>query len=815
MAAALWLAVALALPAVAVAGSGIVWYGLYTDAWSYGPGETVKVYLSGPEQDAAVRLVRLDELWTEVVRTGPVAAGPQETFPGSFLEVPGLSLGGRTAFTVEGWLYPTLLGGDTVVVAGQAGLAQAAAGIVITPEGKLAGYVSDTGSTDPSLLAVADPAAIPLPAGCSAVLDCWYHLALTYDGTTVKLYVNGAAAAERTVSCTGGPPCAVAETGQPFRIGARSEAPGDLTGIADGRFDSWAVWPRALTAAEVEARRQRGLNEDDPAPDPADVDLYLGFEGPYPSTADGSHNGSAATAVNHGTPGVAGVKGRGHAFRLNHDTVVDPGWQVTTQLTIPSGTPSGMYAVQAFAAGSEPGQDGEPVFTRAIAVRPAAGAPRAPIAVVLPTNTWTVYNSWPGGGFGPGAITRRSRLPGAETRRGGENTGYFALGDGVSHTRYHGALRPAFEASPVMPGPEVAGYSVRAPSSMYLTQWLDAHGFAYDVFADEDLDAGLIAASSYRVLMPNSHQEYWSDGMLDTLAAFLDQGGSVVAPAGNVFTFRVAYAPGGIVEMHHTIQKLGVADLYSGIDGKFHQSLRQSSVCNGDTAYHGGPRHLALGVQIHYVHPCGLQYNRLYGGPFCLGQWEAANTGHWLWEGSGLADGDRFGFGRTAVDPDTGAPVPTFAVGHEADTWVAGMPLPGLAVGQQPVILAEGVDLYRYPERVNTLLERVGQPAPSCEEIIQASLSGTDETDGTAEGLVAAPAAAEEKAGTILYFRHAAGGHVLVIGASATPWALASDAALSGLLSRALSCFALGSGCPAPPPRRVHGRSRGRLTSSR
>ncbi len=56
------------------------------------------------------------------------------------------------------------------------------------------------------------------------------------------------------------------------------------------------------------------------------------------------------------------------------------------------------------------------------------------------------------------------------------------------------------------------------------------------------------------------------------------------------------------------------------------------------------------------------------------------------------------------------------------------------------------------------------------------------------------------KAGTILYFPHSGGGEVLVIGASATPWALQSDARLSGLLHRALACFANGVGCGGLPP---------------
>ena len=93
--------------------------------------------------------------------------------------------------------------------------------------------------------------------------NTWQHLALTYDGTKAILYADGQVVASRDQT---GP---VADIGAPFRLGARSEAPGDLTGVIDGRLDSWALWPAALSPAQIEARRQRGLAEPDPVPDPA------------------------------------------------------------------------------------------------------------------------------------------------------------------------------------------------------------------------------------------------------------------------------------------------------------------------------------------------------------------------------------------------------------------------------------------------------------------------------------------------------------------------------------------------------------------
>ena len=99
---------------VSVPASAEIWHGLYTDATSYAIGDTVKVYASVPNQDIVIRLVALDEEWTEAARSNVLEVGPQSSRVGSFLEYASVSLVGRTSFTLEGWLHPTLLGGDTI-----------------------------------------------------------------------------------------------------------------------------------------------------------------------------------------------------------------------------------------------------------------------------------------------------------------------------------------------------------------------------------------------------------------------------------------------------------------------------------------------------------------------------------------------------------------------------------------------------------------------------------------------------------------------------------------------------------------------------
>ena len=104
----IWIVAFVGLCIFSVPASAEVWHGLYTDATSYAIGDTIKVYASAPNQEVVIRLVKLDEFWTEAARSDVLEAGPQSSRVGSFVEYPSLSLGGRTSFTLEGWLHPTL-----------------------------------------------------------------------------------------------------------------------------------------------------------------------------------------------------------------------------------------------------------------------------------------------------------------------------------------------------------------------------------------------------------------------------------------------------------------------------------------------------------------------------------------------------------------------------------------------------------------------------------------------------------------------------------------------------------------------------------
>lgn len=72
--------------------------------------------------------------------------------------------------------------------------------------------------------------------------DAWHHLALTYDGAVMRLYVNGRKQGEQAVN----KPRVAGTSG--MRIGQRADGRG---AIIEGIYDQVRVWNRALSAKEI------------------------------------------------------------------------------------------------------------------------------------------------------------------------------------------------------------------------------------------------------------------------------------------------------------------------------------------------------------------------------------------------------------------------------------------------------------------------------------------------------------------------------------------------------------------------------------
>ena len=133
--------------------------------------------------------------------------------------------------TLEAWVYPTVTPTDwsTVMMKEQSGeLAYVLyAG---SPTNRPNSYIFVSNE-----LGVAGPTALPL--------NSWSHLASTYNGTTLRLYVNGTQVASKAISGS-----IVSSTGA-LRIGGNSV----WTEYFTGRIDEVRIYNRALSANEIQA----------------------------------------------------------------------------------------------------------------------------------------------------------------------------------------------------------------------------------------------------------------------------------------------------------------------------------------------------------------------------------------------------------------------------------------------------------------------------------------------------------------------------------------------------------------------------------
>ena len=134
-----------------------------------------------------------------------------------------------TGMTVEAWVRPSVAGNWRTVV-----MKERSGGLLYTlyssnTAGRPSAWIRrtvDTETTGPTALAV----------------DNWAHLAMTYDGTNLRLYVNGTQASVRAAAGS------IATSTLPLRIGGNAIW-GEYFG---GLIDDVRIYSRALSAAEIQ-----------------------------------------------------------------------------------------------------------------------------------------------------------------------------------------------------------------------------------------------------------------------------------------------------------------------------------------------------------------------------------------------------------------------------------------------------------------------------------------------------------------------------------------------------------------------------------
>ncbi len=152
-----------------------------------------------------------------------------------------------TGMTLEAWVNPTQLGGTWRTVL----MKETTNNVVYDLYGH-----GGSGTKTPMAESSVGGAVREARAPSALALNTWTHLASTYDGTTLRLYVNGTQVA--TLAIAGS---IAVSTGQ-LRIGGNSI----WNEWFEGMIDEVRVYNRALTAAEIQADLATSVGNQDSTP---------------------------------------------------------------------------------------------------------------------------------------------------------------------------------------------------------------------------------------------------------------------------------------------------------------------------------------------------------------------------------------------------------------------------------------------------------------------------------------------------------------------------------------------------------------------
>jgi N,N-dimethylformamidase len=399
---------------------------------------------------------------------------------------------------------------------------------------------------------------------------CWFAVSATLDVSTGTATVSQAP----VVSATNGP-------ASPLLPADRLTASVRRTvTIRPARTDvplGLAAWP--LYNGKLERPRIRAGERVIADWDFAAEITHAGVR-PLDRITDRSPNELHGTAVNTPTRAMTGHNwtGREHRFtnapeeygaiHFHDDDLDDAGWTPDFRLEVPADLPSGVYAAKLSGAGHE---DYVPFY-----VRPPRDRATARIGLLVPTNSYLAYandnvaidDATQELATGRTAILSRHALHLNEHREyGGSLYDLHGDGSGTCHASWR---RPVLTMRPKYRHTYARAWQFTA--DLHLVDWLDAKGFAVDVFTDEDLEReGADLLRRYRAVLTGSHPEYASAGMLDAIAAYLGSGGRLAYLGGNGFYWAVAFHP----DRPHMleIRRTGGTGNWSADPGECHLSV--------------------------------------------------------------------------------------------------------------------------------------------------------------------------------------------------------------------------------------------------
>jgi N,N-dimethylformamidase len=174
-----------------------------------------------------------------------------------------------------------------------------------------------------------------------------------------------------------------------------------------------------------------------------------------------------------------------------------------------------------------------------------------------------------------------------------------------------------------------------APTEWRLLGWMERENFAYDLYAETQLHAGLLDLDAYRVLVISTHPEYWSAEMYRAVKSWVfERGGRLLYLGGNGLNCEVTFPDSATMVAHNGDNRKLAAGL-ARYESRF--GMRQESE----------------------AHLLGVVYTE--AGVMTAAPYRVLAAEHWALAGTGLKNGDLFG------QKSLHERIPGGASGHETD----------------------------------------------------------------------------------------------------------------------------------------------------
>jgi putative membrane-bound dehydrogenase-like protein len=687
----------------------------------------------GPDPESREQDPVLDTVRVEKPQSQPI-------HPGSYVHVSnGLPPERRlTQLTLEGWIRPFSLAGWQGLITQHDYPDRCGVGLFLN-EGRIAFMTGAGGAHDPASLHETEPGLIKA--------QHWYHVAASWDGKVKRIYLDGKLVAEFPF----------AGVVRPGRTALRLGAYGSM-GVAGDFYNvdlaMCAVHDQALGRDQIVKRvADRGLTV--PSGDSV-LGCWPFTEERGTKVADAGADGRDGRIINRATWMIGGPSfdaaaigrhdteydptkdpKRGHGLRLAADELYNARWKVSHRFRLPADAKSGVYAGRFdFEVNGKPGR----YFTTFIVRRPES-RPKAPLLVLVSSNTWLAYNSAPfpvNHGTGPimmGTEGLANSHPAAPA---------------YSCYRDHRNGQPTYKIGMKVPWPAAdpnktyinQTYSHLLRGERFLHLWLDKHGYEYDVITDHDLHRDPTVLDGYRAVCINGHSEYWSARAYDGIDNYLKAGGAAVVMSGNTMFWRVSFDKSDeVMECRKFGTSIGgrraaqVGELYHSHDFKRGSLMR----------FCGYPAWKVVGLTC------------IGWGGEGFKPYQVDQPDHFLFNEPhklGLKKGDSFGFVSGTIG----------SVGHEYDV------------------------------RLSTLQRATVDPAlkglvePAGITTLARSHDKRNVIDFNAEGHKTR-VGGEQTIAEIIYWERPQGGRVFHTGSIATAWGLYHDESLSGLVMNVLHHF--------------------------